>query len=106
MKPLKKNIVTTIEVDVLGYYGDDSLTLESYIQQCYELPKGFEITDCPNDSQHRFEVTNKTNWPIITKAEKSLELGWCEIWNLDEILHKMCCDGFIEPGIYLVNMSW
>lgn len=104
---LKKETRTIIEVNCLSYGLSEEAGLDRFIQHCYNLPDRFQITECPNDTYKRFKVDREPLDDYDTEeAEENLEQGYCTLWELGTILNKMCLDGFIEPGIYLVNMSW
>jgi hypothetical protein len=111
--PLKKKFVPVIEIEALSYAGWEQLGigLDRYIAQCYGLPKVFEITDAKNDTEHRFEVAPLDPEGSMYKwdsedAQKAIDQGWCEIWSLGSLLCKMASDGYLQPGVYLVNVSW
>jgi hypothetical protein len=96
--PLPTKVTQVIEVS--------DFDLACYIQQCYGLTNNFEITEASNDSYKRIIVAPLQDKWDIEEAEDAVREGSCEIWSLANVMRKMCSDGFLEPGIYLVNISW
>jgi hypothetical protein len=65
---------------------------------------GYESTaenEWNNDCQHSFEVYAEL--PDVYDQEK---LSANEEPSTNALLNWMCADGLIEPGEYLVNVSW
>lgn len=72
--------------------------------------KTFEGTlESNNDSQHTYRVTAEPDSSAkynVRKLEKIIAIGGCEHWSLHLVLDDLCRAGVIEPGEYLVNVSW
>lgn len=104
MSTLKKKFTPVIEVDFLGTDG-----LAYYIQHCYRLPGRFELSDVNNDQYFRIEVKlldpEKDTYEV-NSASKSIREGWCYEYELESVMCQMCNDDFLQPGIYLVSLSW
>lgn len=107
-KSLDKRSRFIIEIDAITYPNAAMLVgLDQFVQQCYNLPEPFEIEgDDDSDRQHRFTVTSTIDPYDVAEAQESLRLCWCDVEQLGRVLNKMAFDGFLDEGIYLVNMSW
>jgi hypothetical protein len=83
--------------------------LQDAIEENYNLSSSFcAIGESPNDSQYTFNGIKQREpdkWDTAA-VKKALENSYIEIWALRPLLVDMCNKGFIEPGDYLVNVSW
>jgi hypothetical protein len=110
--PLQKAFTPIIEVNASSTSGDKGLGLDRYIAQCYEMPEGFEITGALNTAPyHRFDVKaldpNDPMYPFdLKEAQQAISQKGCDIWNIGSLLNKMASDGFLQPGVYLIDVSW
>jgi hypothetical protein len=97
--PLNKTEITVWEVEYQN--------LAEYIAECYGLPQ-FEILPESNDSYKKQTVTAQLPEWESDKNELTaiLTCGGCELYQLHMVLDKMCHDGFLEPGTYLISISW
>jgi hypothetical protein len=98
--PLKVIKETILSVD----YQD----LERYILQVTGhkacLPS---ILECSNDTYHRFTVNREPEPPAERLAHlASLLHHPVEEFCIDEYLNAMCQLGHLEPGTYVVSVSW
>ena len=103
---LNKKFTPMIEVDAFD--------LMEYIADAYNMEKirrsyrRFEITVASNDTYHRFEVSTEEEFDDyeLCQLEQAFREQWIQVWNLDLILRKICADGFLQEGVYLVRVSW
>ena len=82
------------------YYGD----LEQLTEQVYG--KYIEMLESPNDTTHEFDVTGQLDKYDEQTLYKACELGYLECYRYDVILNDLVRQGLIEPGQYLVRVSW
>lgn len=86
----------------------DYRQLEAYIAHSLGLGSFDGLIDSPNDTAYALTVAHKHR---MAKADadnlaKILEVKGCESWGLNLVLDRMCCLGFLEPGKYIINVSW
>lgn len=110
MFTLDTKLIPTYHVSFLTYAGgreSGSVGLDAFIAQCYGLAKDFEMTESPNDTDYGVTVEKKPldKWDRVT-ADKAAQEGWVENYKLGVVLCDLCNKGFIEPGEYMVTMSW
>ena len=95
---LKTETVTVIKVN----YSD----MERYLTE--KLGRQVEILDSPNDTDYNFTVSKSTDdWTdedavksFLENGYISMDYGYCDIFNY-------CCQqGWIEPGEYVMAVSW
>ena len=90
---------TIFEVD----YND----LDRFIAHHYQLNYFEGTLESSNDTSHSITVEKEplSKWDV-TDMEKILKDGNCEYWKLHIVLQDLCNKGIIEPGQYLVRVSW
>lgn len=101
---LKEVTKPIFEVNFFGSVG-----LSEYIQKCYKLPNSFKISGASISMRLCLEINSTsicTDRYSLSIAERDLKVGYCDYLDLKILLSKMCIDGFLQPGIYLVNLSW
>ncbi len=91
----KKQISYSIE-----YYEFDDLIKEVYGID-YE-----SIIDQDNDSTLKINVDGKFDDYDETNLEFFLNSGVQEYYTNRLLLNDLCRKGLIEPGLYLINISW
>lgn len=90
----------------------DAHDLNNFVSYVWENRFKKQPVDCciyleaPNDSTHYFNVN-----PVIDKwDEKCIEefyrCGSIEYYSMGKILNLLCMEGHIEPGRYLIQVSW
>ncbi len=70
-----------------------------------------EIQECGNDVDFVFEVKSKLTGDYDKKytaaeIEKMKQTKHVEGYQNHNVLTALCMDGFIEPGTYVVRVSW
>jgi hypothetical protein len=93
----KTETVNLVEVD----------DLERFIKEAtghtYEIVPNEEWG---NDEQHRIEVDgdlldfHQENWDAFKST------GYQHQYRLQSIMNGLCADGHLQPGTYVVNVSW
>ncbi len=77
--------------------------LEQLVKQVYPYIKDYEyicVEECGNDCSQQYNVTGK---PDDWYEEK---------WNKGDVrsnlyaLERLAADGHIEPGLYVISVSW
>lgn len=108
--PLK---VKTQTIHVVDYAELERLANEVYGRE----PKGgsprqfhaeynfAEVQECSNDTDHSFTVTGDLtrDADTVSLIRSGIEVP---IYHNDTLLQCLCDDGHIEPGNYLVQVSW
>lgn len=82
------------------YYGD----LEQLTEQVYG--KYIEMLESPNDTTHEFDVNGQLDKYDEEALDKAVELGYLACYRYDVILNDLVRQGLMEPGQYLVRVSW
>jgi hypothetical protein len=98
---LKGKITTYVEVD--------SNDLDTFVNKVYGV-NSYEcvaMEEWSNDTKHQVRVTSKEpldKWA----AEKIQEIkaGRCPSWSIQAVMQDLVNEGHIQPGIYLINVSW
>lgn len=80
--------------------------LQNFITKVYGL-KWFDILESSNDTTYTYTVKIDELSPgdriTLSSAIRDCSV---EYWCLDTILTDLCNKGHIEPGKYLVRVSW
>ncbi len=77
--------------------------LERFAVEWYPFLAGYSFVatqECGNDSSHRFNLSGR---PLSQNDLTEWAKGNINNWLL---LDKLCADGHIEPGTYIVEVSW
>lgn len=88
---------TIIEAD---YYEIENLVRQHYNNSKYSFPLAQE---CCNDTTHKFNVDGKLDESDLKDWEND---GPYYQYNNYLVLNKLCADGHIESGKYIINVSW
>lgn len=84
-------------------YGD----LDEFIAASYGLDTFEGTLESPNDSTHRFTVSDKSlDEYAIEDVKGFIERKSCEHYSLGDILDDLCVKGLIPAGTYLVEVCW
>lgn len=84
-------------------YGD----LEWEIKTAYGLNK-FEITESPNDTDYTFDITMAKpldEYQLKELAEVKTQ-EWVEHWRMHIVLQDLVNIGRLDPGTYVIQVSW
>lgn len=88
-------------------YEVDYNALDKFIAHHYQLDDFEGSLESSNDTTHSYHVEKE---PVRSWNQEHLERiikdKNCEYWKLDLVLTDMCNKGLIEPGQYLVRVSW
>lgn len=90
---------TIIQVDIAGYHG-----LGHFIQKCYDLEEKWELATAYREDYQLFEITPAHEYDTEYALEVLMANQGSELADLRCILAKMCEDGFLPYGNYLI--SW
>ena len=82
------------------YYGD----LENLTDTVYG--KYIEMLESPNDTTHEFDVDGNLDEDDQEALEKAIKKGYLEYYRYGVILNDLVRQGLMEPGQYLVRVSW
>ena len=97
--------IRNTEVKVVDY--DD---LETFITEAYGLTSRFEYLDLEepsNDSCKTFSVTKKPLKPYQEQAIAAFKADpLSEMYITHALLMDLCNKGWLDPGEYLVVVSW
>lgn len=106
--------ITPIQVLGVNWIGVDGLN--AFICNYYDLPVDTQVCEIENDTEHFFTVErcpqeNLTPLHGIDLedqrlAEVALYDNSLEVWQLGHLLSRICNQGGLEPGNYLVLVSW
>ncbi len=93
--------INIIEVD---YNEVENLVMEKYPWATkYDFPC---MQETSNDTSHTFDIDGELDeYDLKDWEELKKNNGYLNYRN-SLILNKLCADGHIEPGEYLVNVSW
>lgn len=87
----------------------NSNDLMTWLAEITGKSRRVDLLEASNDSDHYFADINGDR----SGAEYNLECfenmasqGSIEVWNLAPILETLCLAGKLEPGNYLVRVSW
>ncbi len=65
------------------------------------------LEECGNHSEHSFDVNDEIDEDDLEMWEESKGEGSGSLmYNNGIVLNKLCVDGHIEAGEYIVNVSW
>lgn len=111
MKPLNAQKIETYYVDWLTYAPgiakSESLGLGAYIAQCYDLDGEVDLLEAGNDTDYSYGIISE---PIdeynMKYVEELLKHKGVEHWKLSTVLTDLCNKGLLEPGEYVVKVSW
>lgn len=85
----------------------DYSDLEDFIQKTFGLEKRFEILESPNDTAYTFDVgCVGFKSSEISEGFDYLLRGNVEHWALGTVMDFLCTIGHLEPGQYVVEVSW
>ncbi len=93
----KVEIINTVEVDDLQRFIKESTGHE------YEIVPNQEWG---NDEQHRFELDGKIEEWNLEDWNTFKSTGEQHRYRLGTILDGLCADGKLDPGLYVINVSW
>jgi len=110
-KKLSKSPFTTETI-----YSIDYNKLENWIKDILSL-KSFEIMELTNDTTNKFSISYKISREDYSVSEyyvkyelpdvlKIIEKEYCEEWELRTLFTYLWVEGYIEPGIYNIDISW
>lgn len=72
--------------------------LEKFVKEKYGVDYDFVANEeCGNDSSHTFTVDGE--------VDEDFDIHVVSYRNYD-LMNKLCKDGHIEPGEYLINVCW
>lgn len=84
--------------------------LDKFIAEKFGLPSFEGTLESSNDSQHTYSVSNNPDDPMLKwdkqDVEKAIKDKSCEYYSLGKVLDELCRRGELEPGEYLVEVSW
>lgn len=91
--------MTVIDVDMDGYGG-----LAALIRDCYDLQAKWSCRIARLGDHHMFEVSQENDSSDLIYSEELLMQNYGEDWDdLQIVLMRLCADGFLPYGIYLVH---
>ena len=82
--------------------------LEEFVKQVYGV-EDYEfvaIQECGNDSQHRFQVDGEIKGKYDQERSDRIRKGQINTYENRALMNTLCADGYIEPGIYIVDVCW
>lgn len=81
--------------------------LNDYIAKCLGLDHFEGQDESPNDTSHEYSVS-KEDLGVYEKQKllKILTKKECSHWELNVVLDHMCSLGYLEPGNYVMRVSW
>ncbi len=89
-------------------YGD----LQDEVKKRYDIDdyEFVAVQECGNDCEFEFKVDKaltdfEKNWDLPA-IEKMKTDKYVETFNNGLVFKALCLDGFIEPGTYIVRVSW
>ena len=89
--------ITTKTIHEIDYNDLEQFAKEKLGLKDYEFP---EVQECGNNWYYKFMVGGKL-------SEYDLEKLNCQKhYSNRAVLNKLCADGHIPPGEYLVSVSW
>lgn len=93
----KKLQITTETIHSIDYDN-----LEEFVQEVYgAYDYSFVATqECGNDSTHRFKINSKEEGKNYLPSDRS------NISSNYVLFKCLVFDGYLEPGIYVVNVCW
>ena len=104
---MDQNIVNEIALRLHAKYTYhiDAFGLEHITELVYG--KKIKMLESPNDTTHEYSIEGEglDDYDQETLNE-AIESGGLEDWNYDLVLEDLCEKGYVQPGKYLVRMSW
>lgn len=97
---LKHTKETIIRVE---YYDLEEFASKIYGLQEYNFAA---VEECGNDSSHSFDVDGNLDDYDVEEAEKIKNEHTVDSYQNYILLNLLCKEGHIEPGNYLINVSW
>ncbi len=91
------------------YIEVNSNELDNFVHENYKWAKNYEFVpmeECGNDSSHSFTVKGQLDDSDLEEWEEFKRKNGYLAYQNSLVLNKLCADGFIEPGEYLVNVCW
>lgn len=82
--------------------------LEKFVSEIYDLyDYSFAaVEECGNDSTHEFNIDGKIDDYDTDDIENILNSKSVNTYQNDLVLNLLCRGGHIEPGTYLISVSW
>lgn len=102
---------TIKQIEMLGVGG-----LAEFVKECYNLEKRWELCDGNNGEMRLFDITQEEpvsdTYPYFADVDLEYALivinnGIGEDWgDVELVLARLCYDGHIPQGQYLVKLWW
>lgn len=90
---------------------DDAL--DNFVRRIYNIRNQHgqyysfvEVQECGNDSSHEFRVDGQISDYHLPNANQLRQGNMPRYYSNSLILNMLCADGYIEPGDYLISVSW
>ncbi len=93
----------------VNYTEVDYTEVERFTMEKYPFIKDYEfacVQESGNDTSYTFNVNGKLDKWDLEDWDKIKSSGTVHNYRNRLVLNKLCADGHIEPGEYLIKVSW
>ena len=95
------------------FYTMEYKELEALVKKAYNINYSYLLdTSADNDTlQEHWAEKPKTKYSLSCFEKRWQEFlsgsqGYRDMWYIDAVLYRLCIDGYIPTGKYLIRVSW
>jgi sulfatase maturation enzyme AslB (radical SAM superfamily) len=98
-------------MDTMTYHVLDYDELEDLIKEHYPFIEDYNFIACEessNDTSHTYDNISAESWDQYDDEQWEIDIVKDKQYDfaVEVFLRKLCKDGHIEPGNYLIHVCW